>query len=292
MQKQGFGPNRRGKTRIRKILGPVLDFVVTEGNRNRIAKLRIMDFHETGFGLQCPEAISPGSTLRYTDDTQTERMAKVVWCQRAAHGEYRIGATFDVYPGSEGVSDSEEFDESEPDYYELLQINPKADAETIHRVYRLQAQRFHPDNKETGNEGAFKLLSKAYRTLSEPELRAAYDLKLNSIQQRRWKIFDQPLQAVGMEAEKRKRQGMLAILYTKRMQEPAAPHVSLHEFETLLGVPKEHLEFSLWYLRESAFVVRTDSGKFAITIKGVDELERMPGGIETQKELREDRLLN
>ena len=38
------------------------------------------------------------------------------------------------------------------DYYELLQISPNAEPETIHRVYRLLAQRFHPDNGQTGDD--------------------------------------------------------------------------------------------------------------------------------------------
>jgi curved DNA-binding protein CbpA len=33
-----------------------------------------------------------------------------------------------------------------PDYYEILQISPTAEPETVHRVYRLLAQRCHPDN--------------------------------------------------------------------------------------------------------------------------------------------------
>jgi curved DNA-binding protein len=32
------------------------------------------------------------------------------------------------------------------DYYEFLQISPNADVDTIHRVYRFLAARFHPDN--------------------------------------------------------------------------------------------------------------------------------------------------
>ena len=35
--------------------------------------------------------------------------------------------------------------ESDRDYYEVLQISRKADIETIHRVYRMMATRFHPD---------------------------------------------------------------------------------------------------------------------------------------------------
>jgi len=42
---------------------------------------------------------------------------------------------------------------AEPDYYEILQISVNAEPDTVHRVYRLLAQRFHPDNKERGTRG-------------------------------------------------------------------------------------------------------------------------------------------
>ncbi len=60
------------------------------------------------------------------------------------------------------------------DYYEALQISVNAEPETVHRVYRLFAQRFHPDNKETGSESRFRLVTEAYRVLSDPKLRAQY----------------------------------------------------------------------------------------------------------------------
>ena len=36
-------------------------------------------------------------------------------------------------------------------YYEDLQVSSNADIETIERVYRLLAKRYHPDNNGTGN---------------------------------------------------------------------------------------------------------------------------------------------
>src|SRR5260221_3198859 len=73
------------------------------------------------------------------------------------------------------------------DYYETLQINPNAEPETIHRVYRLLAQRFHPDNKETGNAMRFRLASEAYAVLSDPEKRARYDIVHLHRRQDRWR---------------------------------------------------------------------------------------------------------
>ncbi len=42
----------------------------------------------------------------------------------------------------------------------------------IHRVYRLLAQRYHPDNGITGDEKSFRAITDAYKVLSEPEKRA------------------------------------------------------------------------------------------------------------------------
>src|SRR5579859_7833754 len=61
------------------------------------------------------------------------------------------------------------------DYYEFLQISVHADSDTIHRVYRYLAARFHPDNPDTGDPEKFFLLKTAYDVLSDPEKRFAYD---------------------------------------------------------------------------------------------------------------------
>jgi len=161
------------------------------------------------------------------------------------------------------------------DFYEVLQISPNADQDTVHRVYRLLAQRFHPDNQETGNGEIFRQLNEAYQELSDPPRRAAYDVRHREARRLTWKIFDQTNAVAGFETEKRKRQGVITLLYRKRLMSPDQPSITLREFEELLGVPKEHLEFSLWYLKEAQCVQRTDNGKYSITLKGVDLAEEM-----------------
>ena len=52
------------------------------------------------------------------------------------------------------------------DYYQLLQISPAAELETIQRVFRLLADRYHPDNPHTGDAGRFLRVTGAYEILS------------------------------------------------------------------------------------------------------------------------------
>jgi curved DNA-binding protein CbpA len=159
------------------------------------------------------------------------------------------------------------------DYYEVLQISPNAQPETIHRVYRLLAQHYHPDNKETGDVDTFTLVLEAYRLLEDPERRAAYDVEHKMVSGLKWKIFDQTSAVQGIDGEKRKRIGILSLLCTKRISQPDKPSLTLFELEDLLGCPREHLELSLWYLRESGRILRGDSGRYTITAKGFETLE-------------------
>ncbi len=42
----------------------------------------------------------------------------------------------------------------------------------------------------------------------------------------------------------------------------------------MLGCPMEHLEFTLWFLKESGLIRRSDSNQFEITCRGVAEFEQ------------------
>ena len=54
------------------------------------------------------------------------------------------------------------------DHYEVLQVSPRADQDTIQRVFRHLAKRFHPDNAESGDATRFKLIVEAHQILSDP----------------------------------------------------------------------------------------------------------------------------
>ena len=78
--------------------------------------------------------------------------------------------------------------EAPEDWYETLQISPNADADTVQRVFRLLAQRFHPDNAESGDADRFRALHDAYSVLSVPERRAQYDIHHQALRQERWRF--------------------------------------------------------------------------------------------------------
>jgi curved DNA-binding protein CbpA len=162
-----------------------------------------------------------------------------------------------------------------PEHYEILQVSATADPETIHRVYRLLAQRFHPDNNETGDAEHFRLLREAYDTLSDPEKRAQYDVVYHQARQLRWRLVTHGSRAENdFEMEQLVRLTVLEVLYTRRRLEPQDAGIFPRDLEELVGRAREQLVFTLWYLAQRGLVQTTDNSRVAITAQGVDHLEQ------------------
>jgi curved DNA-binding protein CbpA len=158
-------------------------------------------------------------------------------------------------------------------YYDLLQIHPRAELDTIHRVYRLFAARYHPDNQSTGDGERFAKIREAHRVLSDPDLRAEHDRRLQNTAPLVITIFQTKEFTEGLEAESNIRIGILCLLYAKRRANPDMAALSLLDLEQLTAFPREHLHFAIWYLKAKKYILQDDRSSFIITAEGVDQLE-------------------
>jgi hypothetical protein len=161
-----------------------------------------------------------------------------------------------------------------PDYYEVLQVSSRADQDTIERVFRHLAKRYHPD-AEGGEAGRFAEVVEAYRVLSDPAARAEYDARYESIREEHWRVFSQEDAVDSLEEDRRIRLGILSLLYSARRNDVDRPGLGPVEMERVLTCPQEHLKFHVWYLKENGWVQRLENGHFAITASGIDKVMEM-----------------
>ena len=177
--------------------------------------------------------------------------------------------------------------ERSTDFYEVLQVSANAEPETINRVYRLLAQRFHPDNRETGDENRFREIHEAHAVLSDPEKRTKYDVLYHQQRQDRWRLVSTGSRAENdFEMEQVFRLTLLEVLYTRRRLEPSSPAVFAGDLETMIGRPREHLEFTIWFLYSKKLVIRDDNSRLLITADGVEYLEQNYRATALQKRLQ------
>jgi hypothetical protein len=160
------------------------------------------------------------------------------------------------------------------DYYELLQLSSRADTDTIERVFRHLAKKFHPDNKESGDIDRFHQIVEAHRTLSNAENRAGYDVKHQDYWNHKWKLASEASNGTAFGDDRENRESILSILYVQRRRDMKKPGLGDYEVARLLCIPLELVEFHIWYLKAKSWVERLDTGYLAITALGVDQVEQ------------------
>jgi curved DNA-binding protein CbpA len=173
------------------------------------------------------------------------------------------------------------------DLYEILEISPNASQETIERMFRYFAQRYHPDRQSTGDADRFRRIAKAYSTLKEPESRAAYDARHKSNFDYQWSLVEEAGDDDSFDRDSMIQERVLSVLYTKRKREPREPGLGPIQLERLTGCPNELLEFHLWYLRDKGWIMRMEDGSTAITADGVDQSQLLHRRDGTQKLIAE-----
>lgn len=156
------------------------------------------------------------------------------------------------------------------DLYELLEISPNANSETIERMFRHFASRYHPDNQQTGDATRFHEIVEAHNILRDPVKRAAYDLQHQDHSALSRETAEDAKNPKTIERDVVIQEKLLALLYVRRRRDVNQPGIGDSELETLSGCPREHLEFHLWYLKAKGWIAKTENGTYAITAEGVD----------------------
>jgi len=133
--------------------------------------------------------------------------------------------------------------------------------------------RVHPDNPATGDAEQFRKLKEAYETLSDPSRREVYDLALEEHAQEPMQVFEMSEFSAGVDGEMNRRIGILCLLYNSRRANEDKPGLSIMDLEKLMGFPREHLAFAVWYLKNRQYVTSGESSDIIITSEGIDYLE-------------------
>jgi curved DNA-binding protein len=169
-------------------------------------------------------------------------------------------------------------------YYQLLQVDNQAHPTIIRYAYRFLAGMYHPDNAESGNTEQFRIVTDAFRTLSDPGKRAAYDAQVGIIKAPQPGTPNQfgggaagsgalpniPKTGVSYN-EVEIRLAVLQILLTARKKRAQTGGASAKVLMDVLGIEMSEMEFVLWYLREKGLITRSEA-QFQIAVAGVDYL--------------------
>ena len=97
------------------------------------------------------------------------------------------------------------------DYYEILEISPNANSGTIDRIFRYLAQRYHPDNPDSGDRVHFDVIMEAYNTLKDVVKRAQYDIQHKNFSGLRWKLANEASDSKGIDRDVEVQNRLLSI---------------------------------------------------------------------------------
>src|SRR4029079_16387462 len=110
-----------------------------------------------------------------------------------------------------------------------------------------------------------------YSVLSDPEQRARYDIRHERQRKDRWRLVEKSDSIENdFELERVTRLAILEALYAKRRMAPNSSGLSILELEKLIGRPREHLEFTIWFLLQKQLVVHGDHSNLSLTVNGVE----------------------
>ncbi len=159
------------------------------------------------------------------------------------------------------------------DHYTILGVDPKANSEAIQTAYAKLAERYRPDNPDTGNPEKFESINQAFEVLCDASLRAEFD-KIKGIDQDDGNpkfsgldFFDALGRQTGLRA------ALLSVLYDRRQKKPYRPAMSMRHLDGMLAASIDEMSFAIWYLKQRGLVQSDDKSNLQITVQGMDFLE-------------------
>ena len=246
-----------------------LTIICQVGNGRSMMAAKLLDFSEEGMSVEIKSQLAEGSVVEIVGEIKRaagpqplDQLGFVRRCVATENGRFVAGLFL-----------RGETTKTIPNYYEFLQISPNAEPDTISRVYRFLAGRFHPDIPETGDAEKFVLLKQAYDVLADPERRAEYDATYKRQAREPVPLSNSVDFMNSSDGELNRRVAVLALLYFQRRITPITPEVSLVEVERRMGFPRDYLDFTMWYLKSKGYITIADNSDFAITARGVDLVE-------------------
>ena len=171
-------------------------------------------------------------------------------------------------------------------HYEILEVSPSASFETVERVFRYLAKRYHPDASENGDIQKFTQIAEAYEILGDPAKRASFDNELDKQRASDVEIVE-GVGTIGDDTADRHR--LLSLFYAQRRRSIKNPGLGMNTVEQLMGIPVEVLDFHVWFFREKGWIQREEGGAISITADGVEKLE---ASAELQEERNRLRITN
>jgi len=271
-QTQQSQSDRRTNDRDTPAVPTTVQLTLQDAQRNRTIVAQILSISYSGLGVTSNQALCPGTKLVYTHPTRNILVtARIAWCKpNETHG-FEHGIMNESFEASNKV-----------DHYTVLQVNTTAEPAMVDGAYEFLSRRYDPKTPDTGNAAIYDRLVEAYQVLSDPVKRTAYEAE-RSVN----KASDVAKGERNRAVIQTKRAVILQMLYWRRVESPYKPIITIHEFESVLKIPKEQLEFNLWFLRDKGLIARSDNACFVITAEGVAAAEAVEELVAVKEEQEE-----
>ena len=145
-------------------------FIRQVGERNDTPSLIMLIAADAEYLWLCRSIVAPG-----TGPNSQFSESLISFCHGSGMNPSHLKEKLTPAARALGIVQSSD---ASPDYYHLLGVRSKANAQEIKKAFRRKAGRVHPDANASlkGSSRQFVELNDAYRTLRDPVLRHHYDI--------------------------------------------------------------------------------------------------------------------